>query len=131
MKSNLDKFFKTDAKHAEDGVEFVIDEKTAFKVRHFNQTNPRIKAAMAQHYKPYAKQVELGTLGLDKQMEINVKVFIDVCLVSWRGVEIDGKEADCTPENAHKLFLDLPNLFDALWKHANDFQHYKEDVGNS
>ncbi len=131
MKTNLDKFFKTNPTLQEQGVDFAIDEKTSFRLRHFVGTNPRVKAAMANHYKPYARQVELGTLDQKKQDEITIKLFIDVCLVSWTGVEIDGKEVECTKENALTLFTTLPALFEALWKYANDVNSYKEDVGNS
>jgi hypothetical protein len=131
MKTNLDSLFKTDKKLQEEGVEFVINEKISFRVRHLSQANPRVKAAMAQHFKPYAQQVSMGTLPPEKEAEINQKVFIDVCLVSWEGIEIDGATAECNKENATKLFRDLPDLFEALWKHANDFTHYRIEVGNS
>tara|TARA_R110000868_G_scaffold126712_2_gene333953 strand:+ start:78 stop:533 length:456 start_codon:yes stop_codon:yes gene_type:complete len=130
MKSNLDKFFKTNEDSEKNGVWFNISDETGFLLRPFRATNPRIKAAMAAHLKPHARQIEMGTLELSKQTEINIKLFNAVCLAEWRGVEIDGKEVECTPENAMKLFLSLPDLFDALWKHANDFNHYKEDLGN-
>ena len=131
MKTNLDKLFKVDEDISLNGVEFSIDDKTSFHVRHFVSTNPRVKAAMAAYYKPYARQVELGTLDQKKSDEITIKLFIDVCLVSWKGVEIDEEEVECNKENALILFTRLPALFDALWKHANDFVNYKEDLGNS
>lgn len=131
MKTNLDQLFKTDKALEDGGVDFAINDKTSFRVRHFTQTNPRVKAAMAAYYKPYARQIELGTLEQEKGNEITVKLFIDTCLVSWKGVEIDGKEADCNKENAITLFRALPTLFDALWKHANDFNNYREELGNS
>lgn len=131
MKTNLDKFFKTDETLSADGVDFFIDDKTSFKVRHFNEQNPRIKAAMARYYKPHARQIELGTLPQEKTAEINRLVFIDTCLVSWTGVEDEsGESIECNKENAVALFKRLPALFDALWKHANDFHNYKEDLGN-
>jgi len=137
MRTNLDKFFKTDKKAQEDGVDFVIrevsdeHEELSFRVRHLTQTNPRVKAAFAQHYKPFARLVELGTLPPEKELEINTKIFIDICLVSWKGVEIDGKPAECNKENAMQLFRELPELFEQLWKHANDFTHYRVELGNS
>lgn len=132
MKTNLDKLFKTSTTLQTEGVDFAIDDKTSFKVRHFNASNPRVKAAMASHYKPYARQIELGTLPQEKTDEITIKLFVDVCLVSWSGVEDDqGKPIEFTKENAQKLFKGLPALFEALWKHANDFANYKEDLGNS
>jgi len=139
MGSNLDKLFKTDEKLQQDGVNFVIQEKDeakgikeiSFLIRHFVGTNPRVKAAMAHHYKPFARLIEMGTLDQKKQDEITLKLFIDVCLVDWKGVEIDGKEAECNKDNALKLFIRLPELFNTLWKHANDFDNYREDLGNS
>lgn len=130
MKTNLDKLFKTNKVLENEGVDFVIDEKTSFKLRHFAASNPRVKAAMAQHYKPYARQVDLGTLEQEKSEEIQMKIFIDTCLVSWTGVEIDGKEVECNKDNALKLFKSVPMLFDTLWKHCNDFQNYREELGN-
>ena len=139
QKTNLDQLFKTDKKMEEDGIDFVIREKNeekkeaelSFRVRHFAATNPRVKAAMAGHYKPYARQIELNTLDQEKGDEIQAKIFIDTCLVSWKGVEIDGKEAECNKDNALILFKRLTALFKALWEHANDFENYREDLGNS
>lgn len=139
MKSNLDNLFKTDKKSQEEGIDFVIREadeekkieELSFRVRNFSATNPRVKAAMAAYYKPHARQVELGTLPAEKEVEIQMRLFIDVCLVSWKGVEIDDKQAECSKENALKLFKSLPDLFNALWEHAKDFNNYREDLGNS
>lgn len=131
MKTNLDKFFKTDENLEKNGLWMDLDSKTGFLVRHLGQNNPRVKAAFAQHYKPFARQIELGTLESEKNTEIQQKLFIDICLADWKGVEVDGKELTCTPENAAKLFKRLPALFETLWKYATDYTNYKEDVGNS
>lgn len=130
MKSNLDKLFKTDADLEKNGVWFELSEETGFLLRPFKSQNPRVKAAMAQHYKPYARLIELGTLEIEKQNEINIKLFINACLVDWKGVEIDGAVVACDKDNALKLFLALPELFQTLWKHVNDYQNYKEELGN-
>jgi len=129
--SNLDKFFKVDDKCAQDGVDFVVDDKTRFRVRHFSTQNPRVKSATAKYFKPYARQIELGTLDPKKAEEITMNLFIEVSLVSWEGVEIDGTPVECTHDNALTLFKRLPQLFDVLWKHSNDFNNYKEELGNS
>jgi len=132
MKTNLDKFFKANSGLEQDGVDFDIGEGISFKVRRFGPSNVKVKAAMATHYKPYAKQVELGTLPAEKSLEINAKVFVDTCLVSWEGVlDEAGKPLEFNKENALKLFKQLPDLFETLWKHANSFENYKEDLGNS
>lgn len=132
MKTNLDQLFKTNKDHEENGVKFAINDKTSFLVRRFVGTNPRVKAAMAAYYKPYARQMELGTLDEKKQQEIQRKLFVEICLVGWAGVEDEkGKEIPYTKDNALKVLEGLPDLFDTLWKHANDFASYRDDVGNS
>ncbi len=132
MKTNLDKFFKANSELEKEGVDFAIDDTTSFKVRRFGAQNPRTKAAFAYYYKPYARQVDMGTLPPEKSLEITMKIFVDTCLVSWQGVVDEaGKAIEFTKENAIKLFKSLPDLFDTLWKHANSFESYKEELGNS
>ncbi len=131
MKTNLDKFFKTNPDLEKNGVWFEISDEIAFLVRPFKSTNPRFKAAMANHYKPFARQMDMGTLEQDKAFEVSLKLFLDVCLVDWRGVEIDDKPTEYNKENALKFFKALPELFDTLWNYAKDFSSYKEELGNS
>jgi len=140
MESNLDSMFKTNKTLEKEGVDFVIREENkeekigeiSFRVRRFNASNPRVKAAMAAYYKPYARMIELGTLPQDKTDEINIKLFVDVCLVSWAGVEDkNGAPIEFSKDNAIKLLKGLPDMFDTLWKYANDFANYKEELGNS
>lgn len=132
MKTNLDKLFKTNTVLEKEGVDFALDDKTSFRIRRFNSSNPRVKAAMAAYYKPYARQIEMGTLPIEKSDEIAIRLFIDVCLVSWEGVEDEkGQPIEMTKENAFEMFKSLPDLFATLQKHANDFENYKEELGNS
>ena len=100
MKSNLDSMFKTDKALERDGVLFMISETVGFRVRRFNSDNPNIRAARAHHLKPYARLIENESLPLEKEREIYVKVFVAAYLVGWKGVEIDGKEAEYSPEAA-------------------------------
>lgn len=133
MKTNLDSLFKTNSEDEKNGKWFELknDDGTEFLVRRFTGTNPRAKAAMAKYFKPYARQIENDTLSLDKVTEININMFLDVCLVDWKGVVIDGTEVKFDHDTAFKMFRALPDLFDTLWKYANDFKTYREDLGNS
>lgn len=131
MKSNLDKLYKTSDALEKDGVWMDISDETGFLVRPFSETNPRVKAAMATHYKPFARQIQMNTLDLKKNLEINVRLFVEICLVDWKGVEIDGKQVEFSKELAVPFLCGLPQLFNQLWKHANDYENYREDLGNS
>ena len=132
MKTNLDSIFKLDDKAIEDGIDFFLGD-IVFKIRYFNPRSHRVKAAMAKYYKPHARQVELGTLPAEKEREIQINLFLDICLVKWDGL-VDDKMAPIpySRENALKVFDRLPELFDTLWRYANDFSSFKEqEVGNS
>lgn len=131
MKSNLDSLFKTDQAVEKTGVWFDISDKTGFLVRPFNANNSAIKAAHARHFKPYAHQIERGTLAIEKEREIYIKIFVGACLIDWKGIEIDGKETPFEKELAVKFLLGLPELFTALMKHAEDFSNYKIDSADS
>jgi hypothetical protein len=131
MKTNLDSIYKASDIAVKDGVWFDISETTGFLCRPFKQSNPRIKAAMAKYFKPYARQIENETLSAEKLQEININLFLDVCLVEWKGVEIDGVEVKLDRETGLKLFKGLPELFDSLWKQATEFKNYRDDLGNS
>lgn len=140
MQSNLDKFYKTNKVLEREGIDFVIQEKNekegleeiSFKLRRFSPQNPRVKAAMAKHHKPYARQIEAGTLPQNTSDELAIKLFIDVSLVSWVGVKDgEGIDIECNKENALKLFKDLPDLYQGLSSYATEFNSFKEDLGNS
>lgn len=129
MKSNLDKLFKTNKDLEKSGVWFDLKEEVGFLVKPFLQSNPHIKAAFAIHYKPFARQIELDTLEAEKQREIMVKIFVQSCLVDWKGIEIEGKIEKFDKDLAIKFLTGLPELFETLMKYAQDFSNYKDELG--
>lgn len=135
MKTNLDKIFKTSAVIEKSGVWLDISEETGFLVRPFNKNNPNIKSAMAVHFKPHQRQIEMGTLDPSKEAEINAKVFVNSCLIDWKGVEIDGVDTPFSKEVAIKFLVSLPELFETLMSYAQDYKNYQEiedeTLGNS
>ena len=103
-----------------------------FKVRRFTPTNPRVKAAFAKYYKPYARLIEMGTMPVEKVEEININMFLDVCLVTWEGIEDENKKPiPYSREVAFDIFKAAPDLFETLWKFANNYENYRAEVGNS
>lgn len=131
MKTNLDKMFKTEKSLEADGIWFDISETTGFKLKRFGgHNNPRVKELMNRLYKPYARMIENNTLAPEKETEITARIFIMTSMTDWKGVEIDGKEVPFSVEEAVKLMIALPELYEALYKHASDFQNFKEDLGN-
>lgn len=131
MKSNLDEFFKISEQASKDGVWFAISDEIQFLVKPFSKSNPQIKKALEMYFKPYARQIDMGTLEQSKIQEIEIKVFVKACLVDWKGVEIDGELKDYSPELAIEFFQALPELYDTLMRYAEDTSNYKEVLGNS
>lgn len=132
MKTNLDKLFKNDKSLEESGIWLKLSEETGFLVRRFGGYNSqKVKSALAKHYKPYARLVENGTLDPIKEKEIMIKVFVESCLIDWKGVEIDGVETPFSMEIAVKFFTALPELSETIVNYASDSKNYREDLGNS
>lgn len=131
MKTNLD-MFKTNEESEKLGVWFKVSDEVQFLVKRFGGANePKIKSALAKYFKPYAYQIQQDTLDSEKQHEIFVKVFVDSCLEDWKGVEIDGKEAEFSKDLAIQIFVDNKVLFNAIKDYASDFKTYRDDLGNS
>lgn len=131
MKTNLDKFFKTDAHLEAKGVWFEVSDGVRFLVSRFGGMNSmEVKKAMAKYHRPYAKSIERGTLRQDQERKINAQVFVEACLLNWEGVEVDGEVLLFSKEKAVELFCQLPELLDTLFDYSSSTESYKEDVGN-
>jgi hypothetical protein len=132
MRTNLDTLFKNSADLENSGIWFSLTEKTRFLVKRFGGNNATaIKAAIAKHYKPYARLIELGSLSPDKEREIQNKVFVNSCMVDWEGVEIDGKITPFSKEVAVEFLNNLPELANTLIEMASDTKNFREELGNS
>ena len=132
MKTNLDSLFKTNKNLEKDGIWFSISDDTKFLIRRFGGANSQnVKQAMAKYYKPFSRQVQSGTLSAEKEKEILVRAFVDSSLVDWKGVEIDGEEVEFSKDKAIELFLELEDLFEALYAYASSNESFREDLGNS
>lgn len=132
MKTNLDAFYKTDKKNELEGIWFDISDDVGFRIKRFGGFNaPSVKAASAKYYKPYARQLKAGTLPVEKEREVMIKTFVDSAIIDWTGIEIDGKLVEFSKEACTNLLLELPDLAEALIEYATQFEHFKEDLGNS
>lgn len=132
MKTNLDSAFRTNTSLETDGVWFEIQDGVKFKCRRFGGMNSqKVKAVSSKYFKPFLKQIELGTLSEEKSREITVRAFVESCLVDWTGVQVDGVDQPFSVENAYKLLVELPALAETLIKYSSEMNPYKEELGNS
>lgn len=133
MKTNLDKMFKNNSELEDKGLWLLISEEPeiGFLVRRFGGENEsRVKAAMAKYYKPYARLIQNESLPAKKEKELVTKIFVDSCLVDWKGIEVDGSAVPYSKEKAIELLLSRPELLSTLQEYASDTKNYREDLGN-
>lgn len=132
MKTNLDLKFKTNKNLEKEGVWFkVVDTEVSFLVRRFGGANEaEIKRVHAKYFAPKSRQIQANQLSDEEATELLIKSFVEVSLVDWKGVEIDGVEAEFDKEKAVEIFKEYPELFQTVFEYAKDFQSYKEDLGN-
>lgn len=131
MKTNLNNF-KNSEKLEKEGIWFNTSDEIGFLVRRFGGMNtPEMRKAVAKHFKPYSYQIQNGTLDPIKEREILTKIFIDACVIDWKGVEIDDVKESYSPDKCLKIFMEYPDLCDSLRAYAEDTKNYREDLGNS
>jgi len=132
MKSNLDVMYKNNPVLEKEGIEFIVSEKISFTVRRWMGLHSfEVKKKLAHKHSPFVRQIEAGTLSEEKSKEIIISLFVDTCVVSWKGVEIDGVEKEFNRDDCIKLFTSLPDLCDSLLAYASDTKNYREELGNS
>ena len=133
MKTNLDSLFKTDTNLEKDGIWFDVSLGISFKLRRFGGANAnKVSQSMAKYHKPYAKLIDAKKISEEETTEIMAKVFVDSCLVDWKGVTNEQGEAIvCNFENAVQLFKTLPELFNTLFQYCQGVDSFREDLGNS
>lgn len=132
MKTNLDKIYKNDASLEKEGIWFDVAKDCGFLIKRFGGFNSQaVKMELAKYYKPFAKQIENGTMDERKERELSLKVFVNSCILDWKGIEIDGAIAPFSKEACINVLLELPELTDTLIQYASDSKNYREEVGNS
>jgi hypothetical protein len=133
MKTNLDALFKTNSSLEKDGVWFEVSIGVSFLLRRFGGSNTtRVSQSMAKFHKPFAKLIEAKKLTEEETTRIMAKVFVDSCLVDWKGVtDGEGKDLVCNFENGVELFVSLPELYLTLFNHCQEVDSFREDLGNS
>lgn len=135
MKSNLDKYFKTDADFEKEGVWCEIDSGTAFKLKRIGGANVKGREIFSKIYRPYTMQLQNNTIDEKTANKLMAEGLVMACMVDWRNVEIDGVDTPFSKEVAIELLKDLPELCEVLHKFAQNRDYfaldYKDDLGNS
>lgn len=91
-------------------------------------SNRNYANALQRNLKPHRQRYERGLLDEETQKEIVMKSFVEGVVVGWRGVtDAAGKTMVFTPENAIKLFTDLPDLYNDVKAQADDAATFRDE----
>ena len=133
MKTNLSKAYATDKNLEQEGKWFQVAEGVEFKLKRMGGSNAtEVNRIRAKIIKPHLRLIEKNLLDKDVEKGLYIKVFIEACLVNWKGLLDDNdQEIPFTREFAQELFKDTPDLFDYVVDLTNDNESYKEDLGKS
>lgn len=86
---------------------------------------------MTQYYKPFASAIQRGALSEEKSKEILTKIFVDSCILDWKGVKDENdKEIEFSKEKCVELLLSLPDLKYTLEEECSKTSNYKDELGN-
>lgn len=127
---SLYKMFKTDTVKENDGVpiRYSPDENgdvPTFYIARQGKTNKAYASALEKLFKPYQREITLGALGNKKAEQIVQTAFIRGVLKGWENVKgPSGEMLEFNEDNARKLFLDLPDLYEDLTTQANNLANF-------
>ena len=103
-----------------------------FYLSRMGKANKKYSKALDKATKPYARQMQLGTLAEETAEDLFRGVFVKTVLKGWENVRgKDGLELEFTPENAADLFKKLPDLYDDLQEKARSAALFREEVNEA
>lgn len=126
---DLYKEFGTSKELENDGVEVQMGD-VSFFIARMGKSNKKYMEILATLTKPFKRQIEMGLTEQNSE-KINkafVEAFSRGILKNWTNVkDKKGKELPFSPENAMKLFSDLPDLYDKLEEIASNRTTFIEE----
>ena len=135
MKNNLSSIYSTKKDEEMEGKWFNLSEDVSFKMRRMGGANgTKVAEIRARHFKPYARQIKNNTLDKKLQEKLFIRVFVESCMIDWKGLIDDNGSVEFNKDVAIDLFNDMPDLFDEVVALTDDIKNYQEeleDLGNS
>lgn len=131
---SLYKAFGTNAELENKGIELAVatnDDGSVVKffVSRAGKGNKKYQKALETVFKPYRRQMQLGTMSEETASSLMTEIFATTILKGWENVQTeDGKDLPFNKENAVKLLTDLPELYDTLTAAANDVANFRDET---
>lgn len=103
-----------------------------FYISRMGKANKRYSKMLDKVTKPYARQLQLGTLDAETADDLFQGVFAKTVLKGWENVRgKDGEELQFTPENALMLFKALPDLYEDLTAKAQSAALFRDEANET
>jgi hypothetical protein len=126
--------FETNAEKETEGVEVQYAPNKdgtipTFTLSRMGKANKKYSKALDKSSKPYARQLQLGTLAEETAESLFMGVFVKTVLKGWANVRgKDGKDLAFTPENALMVLKALPDLYEDLQDKARSAALFREET---
>lgn len=97
-------------------------------VARMHQSNPVFKKAGQAKSERHQAELERYKDDENKRNELlerlGQETVADVLITGWNGLEMNGEPFEFTPENAHRIRNELPELFEQIMQFALDSRNY-------
>ncbi|UUV44528.1 tail assembly chaperone [Rhodobacter phage RcMotherGoose] len=129
--------FETNAEKEAEGVEVQYAPNKdgtipTFILSRMGKSNKKYAKALDKSSKPYARQLQLGTLAEETAEALFMGVFVKTVLKGWKNVRgRDGKDLPFSPENAIMVLKALPDLYDDLQDKARSAALFREETNEA
>lgn len=126
--------FETNAEKEAEGVEVVYAPNKdgtipTFTLSRMGKSNKRYSKMLDKASKPYARQLQLGTLDEATAENLFMGVFVKTVLKGWKNVRgRDGKDLPFSVENALMVLKALPDLYEDLQDKARSAALFREET---
>jgi len=126
--------FETDNTKETEGVEVVYAPNKdgtvpTFTLSRMGKSNKKYSKLLDKSSKPYARQLQLGTLAEETAETLFMTVFAKTVLKGWANVRgKDGKDLAFTVENVIMVMKALPDLYDDLQDKARSAALFREET---
>ncbi len=136
MTTSIYDLFETDAKAETEGFIFDVTPEISFTLARAGGSNIRFQKALELKTRPYRREIDENRFPLDQANKLMIEAFAETVVLGWKGItDKKGKKVSFTPENAVKLFTQLPDLFTDVREAAAARANYsakqvEDDAGN-
>lgn len=136
MTMSIYDLFETNATLEAEGFIFDVTPTISFTLARAGGANLRFQKVLESKTRSHRKEIDENRFPLDQANQLMIEAVAETVVMGWKGItDKKGKKIPFTPENAVKLFTELPDLFndvrEAAAARANySAQEVKADAGN-